>query len=340
MKVCLLGEFFGYLDEGMRVASVHLAKELSKSSQILQLDLRHAFSKDFWKSLNNFKPEIVHYLHGPTARSFLLLKTISLKHREAKTVISATRPSFSSVFKILVPLVKPSVILTMSYQTREAFRELGCKTEFLPCGVDVERFRPATIDLKCKLRKKYGIEQNKFVILHVGSIKRERNVQLLSKLQNEENQVIIVGARSVGTDPYLKKQLGKSGCWIWANYFKRIDEIYALSDCYVYPTISKKSFLGRSVTASIEMPLSVLEAMACNLRVVSTRFGSLPEVFKEGNGLTFAEEEEFESAIETVKNIQKVETRDKVLEYSWKNVAERLQQIYQFLLSNDGEAKD
>ena len=54
-----------------------------------------------------------------------------------------------------------------------------------------------------------------------------------------------------------------------------------MSDCYVFPTVHKK--------ACIETPLSVLEAMACNLPIVSTRFGALPTIFNEGSGLFFTE---------------------------------------------------
>ncbi len=340
MRICLLGEFFGRLDEGMRNVSFHMAKEMAKLCHTLPLDIRDAISRDFWRSIDNFKPEIIHYLHGPTSKSFLLLKTISLKHRKAKTVLSTPRPSFHSFFKIFVPVLKPNLVLSMSSHSREVFRRLGCETHILPCGVDIERFRSPTAESRFELRKKYGIEQSKFVILHVGSIKRERNVQLLASLQNQENQVVIVGSTSCRTDTHLVQELERLGCFIWTNYFEKIEEIYALSDCYVYPARSKSSLLGRSISASIEMPLSVLEAMACNLRVVCTRFGSLPEMFNEGDGLIFAKEKELESKIDTVKDVKKVETRDKVLQYSWKNVAGRLQQIYRNLLWNVGGAKD
>ncbi|MGB9880592.1 MAG: glycosyltransferase, partial [Anaerolineae bacterium] len=40
-------------------------------------------------------------------------------------------------------------------------------------------------------------------------------------------------------------------------------------------------------TAAIEMPLSVLEAMSCNLSVITTPFGGLPDFFSEGKGLLY-----------------------------------------------------
>jgi len=59
------------------------------------------------------------------------------------------------------------------------------------------------------------------------------------------------------------------------RYIKKIEEIYQLSDCYIFPI----TFEG----GGISILLSVLEAMACNLPVVTTKFGGLPAIFKGGD---------------------------------------------------------
>ena len=51
------------------------------------------------------------------------------------------------------------------------------------------------------------------------------------------------------------------------SYIPEVEDIYRLSDLYL--------FLAESDTAAIEVPLSVLEAMACNLPVICTPFGGL-----------------------------------------------------------------
>ena len=61
------------------------------------------------------------------------------------------------------------------------------------------------------------------------------------------------------------------------EYITHLEEIYALSDCYVFPTTDRRY--------CVEMPLSVLEAMSCNLPMLTTRFGALPGVFEEASGL-------------------------------------------------------
>lgn len=334
MRICLLGEYSRNLDEGMRKVSFHFSEELTKHHQVLTLNLKRIFFRNFLKNIKNFNPQIIQYIPGPTIKSFIVLKVLSRYCREAKTVMSAMHPSFSFLSKRFIPLLKPDLILTQSNETEGKFKKLGCETEFLPCGVDVKKFNPNLRENKEELMEKYGIEKEKFLILHIGSIKEGRNVQLLEKLQkeNNQNQVVIVGAVSTGIDKNLAQQLKKTGCFVWSKYFSNVEEIYALSDCYLFPTPSKNKL------NSIEMPLSVLEAMSCNLPVVTTKFGALSRVFKAGGGLFFAEgEETFVNALKKIKKGEDVKTREKVLPYSWENIGEKLEEIYSELL--DGEKK-
>lgn len=335
MRICLLGECRGNLDEGMRNITLRFANHLSKDHQTLALDLRDVFSKDFWKKIRDFKPDIIHYLHGPTIKSFILAKMISFYCKDAKVVMSAMRPIIPYLLREFIPLIKPDLILTQSYETEKMFKRLGCKTEFLPSGVDINKFKPVSEETKKELRQKYGFDEDKFIILHIGSIKRGRNIQLLTKLQRDDNQILIVGSSSTGIDSRVYWNLIESGCIVWVKYIKNIEEIYALSDCYIYPTVSRYDFLGRAIADSIEMPLTVLEAMACNLPVITTKFGALPRAFKEGDGLFFVENEnDIFQALEEIKNGIKVKTREKVLPYSWENVVRRLEEIYERLLES------
>lgn len=327
MKICLLGDYSGSLDEGMRKTSFYFAEELAKEHQVLTLDLRDAFTKAFWRDVRNFNPDIIHYIPGATIRSFILLKIASFYCRNAKTVMSAMQPEFSFLSERFIPLFKPDLILTQSHETEEMFKKKGCETEFLPCGVDIKKFIPVIARTKEELREKYGIDKDKFAILHVGSIKEGRNVQLMEKIQKGNNLVIIIGAASTGIEKNLAQRLKKSGCLLWAKYFKNIEDIYAPSDCYLFPTLPVNKF------NSIEMPLSVLEAMSCNLPVISTRFGALNRAFEEGNGLIFVDEEEdFMQGIEKIKNDKiEIRTREKVLSYSWENIIKRLEETYERL---------
>lgn len=321
MKVCLVGEFSGNLDEGMRIAAFYFARELFKNHDVLPLDARALFSKNFWKRLKKFEPQVIHYIPGPSLRSFMLVKLLSLCCGRAKTAMSAMHTDLSAFSRVFVPLLKPDLILTVSSEDEEMFKGLGFKTRFLPSGVDTEKFVPVAEETRNSLRRKYGLDTEVFIILHVGSIKESRKLQTLREMQGDENQVLIIGSTSTRVEQEIKGELENKHCLVWTDYFKQIEEIYALADCYVFPGVER--------TASIALPLSVLEAMACNLPVITARFGALPEVFSEGDGLIFADgEEDFIEGLKKVKAGLEVKTRKKVLPYSWGKVIARLEEIY------------
>jgi glycosyltransferase involved in cell wall biosynthesis len=329
LKICLIGEYFGNHDEGMRNIAYYLSKELSKKHEVLPLDPRNILFRDFWREFKNFNPQIIHYVPGPSIISLMLVKALKF-YTNAKTIISAPHPDFSSLSQRLIPLFKPDLLLTQDYETEKMFIHFGCKTKFLPNGVDTETFVPVSKNVKEKLRAKYQIDKEKFIILHVGHIIKERNLRIFNKIQDKENQVLIVAStfpprkrfhNYMKTDQKLYESLKKSGCIVWKGYSKNIEEIYALADCYMFPV--KKGY-------SILSPLSVLEAMSCNLPVITTKFGGLTRMFKAGGKLFFIdEEEEFFDVLETIKNPHTtINTREKILPYAWDAVVRRLEGIY------------
>lgn len=323
MRICLIGYHVTSPDEGIRNVTSYIAKELSKNHEVMKLNVRDMNS---WRKIRPFHPQIIHYilsLAGIT--SFLVAKAIALYHREARTVMSAPHPnSFSS--KRIISLLKPDLMLTQSQESEKMFSNLGCKTQFLPNGVDTEKFAPVSSGAKQKLREKYSVDKDKFVILHVGSIKEGRNIQLMGKMQRGNNQVIIIGRNSEIQERNVHRDLQEKGCITMTDYFQNLEEIYALSDCYLFPTMNRQY--------CIELPLSVLEAMSCNLPVISARFGALADVFGEMDGLIFAEkEEDFLDGIEKVKKgALEIKTREKILPYSWESIVKKLEEIYAQLI--------
>ena len=330
MKICMIGEYSGDLEEAMRKTTFYLSEELSKQHQVLPLNIKKTFFRSFWRDIKKFNPQIIHYVHGPSIKSLMIVKTLAFYCKNVKTVVSATHPASFRFSKVIIPFIKPDLVLTQSDESQRMFIDLGCKTEFLPSGVDIEKFVPVSKDAKEKLRGKYGIDKDKFVILHVGSIKEGRGIEIFKKIgRTKENKVVIIGNRSAGIEQHLYQSIKESGCNVWIKYFGNVEEIYALSDCYVFPTPPMNKI------NSIEIPLSVLEAMSCNLPVITTKFGALPRVFEGEAGLFFVENKEnIFTALDEIKNGIVIKTREKVLPYSWKDVVKKLEGIYERLIKS------
>ena len=331
MRICLISNRLNMLDEGMSNVAFHLEKQLSLRHTVLGLKVSATSSVApvWWRTIKQFRPDIVHYIPGPSLKSFVLTKLVKLSHRQVKVVMSATRPSLGWMGSPLIRLLRPDMVLVQSGETESVLRRAGCTTEFLPNGVDVARFVPRTYSEKRALRSQYGLAAEASIVLHVGPVKNNRNTRILAEVQSQTKaQVLVVGSLTNAAEESAVRALKTSGCIVWRRFLERIEEVYALSDCYVFPTTDHR--------AAVETPLSVLEAMACNLPVITTRFGALPRLFQEGEGLRLVQSpsEIAELVRMEARDRQQVRTRQKVLPYSWDLVAEQLENIYAGVLQS------
>ncbi|MFC1985405.1 glycosyltransferase family 4 protein [Chloroflexota bacterium] len=318
------------LDEGAMKLAFYLSQELSKSHEVFQFNAKGLLSKSLWKKLKGFQPQIVHIFLRPDIITLAIAGLLRFYLRHTRIVISSLQPPLQyPVIKRLVPLVKPDLVLTQSDDTARMFSNLGCNTAFLTSAVDTQKFTPVSPSGKEGLRKKYAFDSQKYIVLHVGHIRKGRNLEVICRIQGGDNQVLIISSTAFQPDMRVYNSLKEQGCVIWRQHFENLEEIYGLADCYLFPTINRSN--------CIEFPLSVLEAMSCNLPVIVTKFGGLPKFLEKGDGMIFvAEEDDLLCHIEHLKQGDVVvRTREKVLPYTWENTAARLEKMYTSLLTDD-----
>lgn len=328
LRICLIGNLSGPDDEGMKKASHKFALTLKEDHTVLPLHVRSVFSLSFWRKLKEFRPEVIFYVGGPSFLTFALAAVARIYCKLAadirpRVVIFALHPLLPSILERASALIQPDFILVQSYRSQNRFRSLGMHTRFLPIGVDLEKFAPVDSSEKMRLRGKYGVSTSEFVVLHVGSVRKNRGLKMLTKVQMKEgNRVLIVGSTSMPMDRVVFTNLISSGCLVWRRHFPDIQELYQLADMYAFPVID---MLG-----SVEIPLSVLEAMACNLPVVLTKFGALPRILEEEDGLVFVDKaDDIPLRIEQIKTEHlMIKTRDRVTQYSWENVTQSLVECF------------
>ena len=339
LRICLVGDFSEKLDEGYKNTSFYLARELEENDTVLRLNVKRLATPRSWRRLVVARPQIIHTIAQPTNQSLMFTHLLRQAWPRARTVISALRPEcyfvegkVSQGQHRLIHLARPDLVLAQSSAARRQFEKLGCTAAELPNGVDLERFRPATEKRKRQLRRQRGLDPDRPVVLHVGHLQAARNLMALGPLPQAGIQVVIAGSTYMGTNHTLIAQLEKAGFHVLAGYQPRVEELFMLADCYVFPPQP-----GDSLT----MPLSVLEAMACNLRVVTTRFRGLEEAFEEGHGLRFVDSiDSIETPGALLPHVQEVlaspippATRRMVSAYSWQSVVHRLQGHYRGLLT-------
>jgi len=327
MKILLLGNTTGYLDEGMKNITHNLRRVLAKFHEVKVIHPRQAINLETLRSIHLFNPDIIHYMQGPTIRSFLLVKLLSVLNPDAATVISAPRPSISKIHHWFLSALKVDLILLQSKRYKDVFKKLALYVEFFYPGIDAEKFRPVPSSTKNSLRLKYNLPKDKYIVLHVGQVTSVRNVNTLGQIQKKRHkdvQVLIVAASTIKPDQRIVRRLKNCGCIIREGYHEELQEIFQLADCYIFPGIKR--------TPAIEVPLTILEAAACNLPIICGYFGGLPDIFKEEDGFFFVKSEvEIRQKLDLLMENGSIDikNREKINKFTWFKVSARLMKLYE-----------
>jgi glycosyltransferase involved in cell wall biosynthesis len=336
-SVCVISEDLTYpFDEGIKKFARSLIRGLSADCRVLGISVcspqqreepgivgmkanRFFLSLKLRAEIRRFQPDTICYVPSPSATFFSLLRSrlLRLYYRHARLVIVSLQPRrYGRLMRFLLPHLAPDMVFVQHEPVMQQLRSLGCRVQLISSGVDLEKFTPVSPENKANLRRKYGLDPAAFTALHVGHITWRRNIELLAQLRRERDvQVVVVGSSLPHKDRVeLDARLREQGVVILDDYYPDIEELYQLSDCYVFPVFSDQACIGT--------PLSILEAMACNLPVVSVRYGILPALFQEGQGLYFVDTpEELIRKVAGISRLNGCNTREKVTPFTWRNIA-------------------
>ena len=267
----------------------------------------------------SFVPNLVVYVASPsnTVGSFLRAFALRRAWPKARHAMVALIPRrHRQRDRIILTATAPDLIFVPSYASLLHLNDLSLRGDLLPVGVDLTQFQKPEAGEKETLRAKYNVPQDATVYLHVGHLSPKRNVASLARLASEPNaHVIVIGSTSTPEDLSLRLSLEKAGVRV-IREFVAVDEFYKLSDAYVFPVID--------VEGCVEIPLSVLEALASGLPVIARPFGGLRDVLPAGDDLRYFEtEEEMVAAARALRAGARPDTRD-MEEFSWRAIAERM----------------
>ncbi|MGC8885261.1 MAG: glycosyltransferase [Candidatus Nanoarchaeia archaeon] len=214
-----------------------------------------------------------------------------------------------------------SVAIVPSNFIKEKLKRIGVrKVVVVPNGIDLKKFSKGNGK---KIRKRYGIKENEEIVLYLGRIAKEKNINLLVKafsfLKNKKIKLMICGT---GPEEEKLKALAKklNVNAIFAGFVKEseVADFYSACDVFCIPS----SFETQGLVA--------IEAMAAGKGVLALNSMALREIVNEKNGILFnknakelsekilmaleKKEEYGEGALKTASEYSIEKTTEKLLE--------------------------
>lgn len=277
----------------------------------------------FLKALRKMNEKVLFIpVASNTLGSAIRILILSLFLKKDITTIFTLRWQMNRLTCFLLSISKVKIVVLSNKSCQYYKGKLSNKILYLKTGVDTAKFCPINKTDKERLRNKYKIDNNKHVILHVGHIRPGRNLEKLITLNSAYQILIVISSVTNPVDEIKEKLLSCNNIQIIDSYISNIEELYQLSDIYLFPVLQENF--------CIDVPLSVLEAASCNIRVITTRYEELAEL-NNGEGLEFIEtctEEELNMYADRILKEKRVNTRDKVIGYDWEISVEKL---YKFI---------
>lgn len=128
------------------------------------------------------------------------------------------------------------------------------KTIFLHNAVDIKLFKPTTKENISKLRKKYNLPLDKPIVIFVGRLVEKKGFTKLFEARDKDYFILFVGDGEVPEN----MQNQENTKFMPAQPQDKLSELYSLSDIFCLPSVNEG------------FPLTILEAMACALPIITT----------------------------------------------------------------------
>jgi glycosyltransferase involved in cell wall biosynthesis len=205
-----------------------------------------------------------------TANAFYRAQWLRRAARCPVAVVGLQRRRLSRWGRRVAAAFEPDALVVTSESTAGPFRDRGWNVVLMDLGIDPDRFRPVEGNERKRIRAELGWTDERPVVLHVGHLRAGRGLDGLADLAAQgRHRVVMVASVSEGGEEHLAGRLVAAGVELHHGFVSDIQHYYQASDLYLFPVANE--------TSAVDFPLSVLEALACGRRVLTTPHGALPD---------------------------------------------------------------
>lgn len=266
MKIQILGTVNGLQNEGMRNVATHLAKSLGKDSTVYYSGLKSPFAI----LRNSCRADATLVFARANKLVYWLTRLVTVLCKNTWLVcVQEPMPEFLDCsrrtplrchyFYISAPDMK-------NLTPREGYRAVP-----LSVGIDTVKFSPVSAERQAELKKTYGFDPEKPLVVHVGHASPGRGLEDFLSLDGAKYQRMVV-LSGMFEDEGATGRLEAAGVQIHRGYLPNVEQIFQMADVYLFPT--------RSNEFVISIPLSVMEALSCGTPAVGyeslTGLGEIP----------------------------------------------------------------
>jgi 1,2-diacylglycerol 3-alpha-glucosyltransferase len=202
------------------------------------------------------------------------------------------------------------LVVSPSKSLADSLVDSGLKkpVRVIPNSIDTELFSPISEEEKIKYKKKYGI--NGLSIVYMGRISYEKSIdkvilsfeKILKKDEFKDTKLVIIGDGPEKDNlKALAKKLNIEKNIIWTGVLRNEELAKTMACNDVFITASK----------SENMPLSVLEAMACGLPVIAVSENGLQEIIKDNYNGYLCKADDTDEMAEKIGNLLENVNRQK-----------------------------
>ncbi len=233
------------------------------------------------------------------------------------------------------------LVITPTEPIRQYLIKNGVNTQTasVPTGIDFSRFDQVSPEKLERRKKQLGLERFERVLLYVGRIAREKNLNLvfhaLKILTEQGRNLVLVIAGEGPAKKYHQRELEKLNLTervIWTGFLSQeeLPEVYFLADLFVFPSPSDTQGIVLYEARAGGLPIVALKSMASLAIVkdgVNGRFAeNQPEDFAEKIAEVLDEPEKFRAEFDRNR-------------FSTSFIASRYQELYQKLVSQGRQRK-